>query len=175
MLPPPLSFWLLVSTEKSCHNNHHHERMVLWDTISISDKLTEYFITILASPSTLAKPDARWPVLVGECHQIKSYTRIYLYPDTIKHQNSSQVNIINSCLTYSYEHFPCQVSINWLINSLITRELYCLEHGIHPDGMMPTDASIGQVGGGAGNGGGNGNPRLGLREWLLSMNIIIIL
>ena len=26
-----------------------------------------------------------------------------------------------------------------------TRELYCLEHGIHPDGMMPTDASIGQV------------------------------
>lgn len=41
--------------------------------------------------------------------------------------------------------------------------------------MMPTDASIGQVGGGAGNGGGNGNPRLGLREWLLSVNIIIIL
>ena len=24
-------------------------------------------------------------------------------------------------------------------------ELYCLEHGIHPDGMMPTDASIGQA------------------------------
>ena len=24
-------------------------------------------------------------------------------------------------------------------------ELYCLEHGIQPDGMMPTDASIGQA------------------------------
>ena len=24
-------------------------------------------------------------------------------------------------------------------------ELYCLEHGIHPDGMMPTDASVGQA------------------------------
>ena len=24
-------------------------------------------------------------------------------------------------------------------------ELYCLEHGIHPDGMMPSDASIGQA------------------------------
>ena len=25
-------------------------------------------------------------------------------------------------------------------------ELYCLEHGIQPDGMMPSDASIGQAG-----------------------------
>ena len=24
-------------------------------------------------------------------------------------------------------------------------ELYCLEHGIQPDGMMPSDASIGQA------------------------------
>ena len=25
----------------------------------------------------------------------------------------------------------------------IIRELYCLEHGIHPDGMMPNDDSLG--------------------------------
>ena len=29
-------------------------------------------------------------------------------------------------------------------NPFIFRELYCLEHGIQPDGQMPTDASIGQ-------------------------------
>ena len=27
--------------------------------------------------------------------------------------------------------------------TLISRELYCLEHGIHPDGMMPADDSLG--------------------------------
>ena len=31
-----------------------------------------------------------------------------------------------------------------LIDNVVNRELYCLEHGIHPDGQMPSDDTIGE-------------------------------
>ena len=34
--------------------------------------------------------------------------------------------------------FPCKRDL-----TKYCRELYCLEHGIHPDGMMPADTSLG--------------------------------
>ena len=46
-----------------------------------------------------------------------------------------------------------KIHSNEMINSLIFfpnstkckyRELYCLEHGIHPDGQMPSDDTIGE-------------------------------
>ena len=43
---------------------------------------------------------------------------------------------------YVEERPPNPATITTIFN-FILRELYCLEHGIHPDGSMPDDDSVG--------------------------------
>ena len=55
-------------------------------------------------------------------------------------QSEDGRNMINSywlCLNIFCTHAK-------LIDNVINRELYCLEHGIHPDGQMPSDDTIGE-------------------------------
>ena len=58
--------------------------------------------------------------------------------ERISHYPVSSLNVSNNAGMYLYAHVQAAVQIGnacW--------ELYCLEHGIQPDGQMPSDKTIG--------------------------------
>ena len=51
---------------------------------------------------------------------------------------SNLIKIHSNEMINSLKKFQTQPNVNK------SRELYCLEHGIHPDGQMPSDDTIGE-------------------------------